>query len=101
MEMTSTFARPKPSAAAAVVAERMRKVAKVERVRQDPHLGIIYRVTFEDGKVALVRKFRGRYQPIDAKYATLTVKRLSGRPSINPDQARGRGKLIYERNFQE
>lgn len=99
--MTSMFAHQKPSDAAAVVAERMRKVAKVERVRQDPHLGTIYRVTFDDGKIALVRKFRGRYQPIDAKYTGLPVKKLSGRPSINPDQARGRGKLIYERNFQE
>ncbi|KAA5803778.1 hypothetical protein F1654_08240 [Alkalicaulis satelles] len=95
------FEHQKPSSAAAVVAERMRKVAKVERVRHDPHLGIIYRVTFEDGKVALVRKYRGRYQSIDAKFASLPVKKLSGRPSINPYQARGRGKLIYERNFRK
>ncbi|MBI1265219.1 MAG: hypothetical protein GC187_10855 [Alphaproteobacteria bacterium] len=94
------IADQKPSDAAAVVAERMRKVAKVERLRFDPQLGTVYRVTFEDGKIALVRKLRGRYQAIDPRPGSLPVKKLSGRPSINPDQARGRGKLIYERNLR-
>ncbi len=91
-----------PSLTASQLARNLRKVVRVERLQAKRPYGVVYRVTYDDGKTSFVKKAGKRYQVVDAKHSPIeTPVKLSGRQPISADKARGRGKLIYERVLSE